>query len=64
MKFATVMDLIPQRTQSGITSGAVFGAWASAAGFLQDWLGVVAAFLSIIWLGVQLYSWWEKRKRV
>ena len=59
MKF---MDAIPQQAQAGMTGGAVFGAWASAAGFLQDWLGVGAAFLSIVWLGCQIYSWFEKRK--
>ena len=60
MKF---MDAIPQQVQTGMTGSAVVGAWASAAGLLQDWLGVVAAFLSIVWLGCQLYSWFEKRRR-
>ena len=56
------MDQVPQQVQSGMTGGAVIGAWASAAGLLQDWLGVVAAALSIIWLSLQIYSWWKKLK--
>ena len=64
MKFSAMMDAIPQQVQTGMTGGAVTGAWASAVGLLQDWLGVGAAFLSIIWLSCQIWSWWEKRKRV
>ena len=56
------LDYVPQQVQSGMTGGAVIGAWASAAGLLQDWLGVVAAALSIIWLSLQIYSWWKKLK--
>ena len=59
MKF---MDAIPQQAQAGMMGGAVFGAWASAAGFLQDWLGVGAALLSIVWLGLQIFGWFERRK--
>ena len=59
-----LIDAIPQQVQTGMTGGAVAGAWASAAGLMQDWLGVAAAFLSIVWLGLQIYSWFERRKRV
>lgn len=57
-----LLDQIPQQTQAGMTGGAVLGAWVSATGFLQDWLGIVAALLSIVWLSLQIYSWWTKQK--
>jgi len=56
------MDQVPQQTQGILNSTAVVGAWASFAGVLKDWLGVGAAALSIVWLGCQIYSWYEKRK--
>jgi len=57
-----MLDNLPQGVQATMTGGAVTGGWAVATGLLQDWLGVVAAALSIVWLGCQIYSWFEKRK--
>ena len=42
--------------QSSLNGGAVFGAWAAYSGLLQDWLGSVAAFLSIVWFLFEIYN--------
>lgn len=63
MKLNPLMDQIPQGVQGVMNGGAVIGAWASFVGLIQDTAGAVAAVLSVVWLGLQIYSWWEKRRK-
>jgi len=55
------LDHIPQSVQTPCNWTAVGAAVSSFAGWIQGPLAVVASILSIIWLAVQLYSWWKKQ---
>jgi hypothetical protein len=42
---------------------AVGAAMASFFGMIQGPLAVLASFLSICWLSLQIYSWFERRNK-
>ena len=63
MKIGQVTDIIPQQVQQTLNGMSVVGAWATFAGLIQDWAGAVAAILSVVWLGLQIWSWIEKRRK-
>lgn len=46
--------------QTGLNYGSVGAAVASFVGLIQGPLAVIASGLSIIWLGLQIYSWIDK----
>lgn len=62
MKLYPIMDQVPQGVQHALTGGAVAGGWAAFMGLIQTVFGALAAVLSFIWLAMQIYSWWEKRR--
>lgn len=63
MKLGGMLDQIPQQAQAGLTGGAVAGAWLSLVDVIQGYAALAASILSIIWLGLQIWSWWEKRRK-
>lgn len=58
MKLEQIQQAIPQPLQTGLNWGSIGATIATIAG----WLPNVAALLSIIWLSLQIYSWFEKRR--
>jgi hypothetical protein len=46
----------------GLDATAAGAAFASFVGWLPGVLSIVASALSIIWLGIQIYEWRQKRK--
>jgi hypothetical protein len=42
---------------------AIGAAMASFFGMIQGPLAVIASFLSICWLGLQIFSWLERRRK-
>jgi hypothetical protein len=43
--------------------GSVGAAVMSFFGVIQGPLAVLASFLSICWLGLQIFAWFEKRRK-
>lgn len=62
-KLADAVEHIPQTVQSGGNWTAVGAALASFFGAIQGPLAVVASVLSIVWLSLQIYTWFDKRRR-
>ncbi|MCI0564105.1 MAG: hypothetical protein MN733_36985 [Nitrososphaera sp.] len=63
MKFLTLIDSLPTQAKAVATGASVTGAWATFLGLVQDAFGAGAAVLSFIWLGLQIYTFWEKRRK-
>jgi hypothetical protein len=47
----------------GLDATAAGAAFASFVGWLPGVLSVVASALSICWLGIQIYEWWDRKKK-
>lgn len=54
---------IPQSVQTVGNWGSVGAAVSSFVGIIQGPLAVVASLLSIVWLSLQIYSWYDRRKK-
>jgi hypothetical protein len=63
MKLETIQEHIPQSIQTGANWGSVGAALASFFGAIQGPLAAIASMLSILWLGLQIYSYFKKRKK-
>jgi hypothetical protein len=53
-----IQQAIPQPLQTGLNWTSIGATVATIAG----WLPNIAALLSIIWLSLQIFSWFEKRR--
>jgi hypothetical protein len=62
-KLVEQIQHIAPPVQAGANWGAVGAAVMSFFGVIQGPLAVLASFLSICWLGLQIYSWVERRLR-
>jgi hypothetical protein len=64
MKLEQIQQSIPQSVQTGLNWGSIGATVATIAG----WLPSVAALLSIVWLGLQIFvffknkNWRKERK--
>ncbi|MCI0564225.1 MAG: hypothetical protein MN733_37600 [Nitrososphaera sp.] len=63
MKLLTLIDSLPTQAKAVFTGASVTGAWATYLGLVQDAFGAGAAILSFVWLALQIYSFWEKRRK-
>lgn len=59
MKLEQIQQVIPQPIQTGLNWGSIGATIATIAG----WLPSIAALFSIVWLSLQIYSWFEKRRK-
>lgn len=57
-----IQQMAPQVQAAG-NWGAVGAALMSFFGVIQGPLAVIASLLSICWLGLQIFAWFEKRRR-
>lgn len=62
-RVAQAIEHVPQSIQLPANWTAVSAAIASFVGWIQGPLAVVASILSIIWLGLQIYGWFDKRRK-
>ncbi len=66
-RLATAIDSLSPAVQAG-ANWTSFGTAVSASiaiivGAVQGPLAVLASLLSAAWLGLQIYTWFEKRRR-
>jgi hypothetical protein len=55
------MPSIPQQAQlpgDAVVAGGLVAFWL---GYIPTILGVVVSILSIVWLTLQIWTWWRKR---
>ena len=63
MKLEQIQQHIPQSVQVPANWAAVGAAISSFVGWIQGPLAVIASLLSICWLSLQIYGWFQKRRR-
>ena len=63
MNLEQLQQSIPHPVQTGCNWTAVGAAVSSFVGWLQGPLAIVASFLSICWLGLQIYAFFKNRKQ-
>lgn len=63
IRIADITQQMPWPAQAGLNYGAVSASIASFVGLIQGPLAVIASTLSIIWLGLQIYAWFCRRKK-
>lgn len=63
MKIEQIQQHIPQSVQTGANWGSVGAALGSFFGAIQGPLAAIASFLSICWLGLQIYSWFMRHRK-
>ena len=56
------MPQIPAPARLPVDAVAYGTAGAALMGYLPTGLAIVASLLSILWLGIQIYAWWEARR--
>lgn len=54
---------MPHGAREQATNLINWAAVGTAAGVFFDWLPNIAALFSIVWLGLQIYTWTEKRRK-
>lgn len=61
MDIATAVDHVPLPVQHVASWTSVGGALSAFFGIVQGPLAAGASALSIVWLGLQIYAWFERR---
>lgn len=62
MKLEQIQQAIPHSVQTPANWAAVGAAISSFVGWIQGPLAVLASLLSVLWLSLQIYGWFKKRK--
>jgi hypothetical protein len=63
MRLLEAVQHFPVPAQTGLNWGAVSASVASFVGIIQGPLAVIASLLSIAWLSLQIYSWFDRRSK-